>query len=85
MINDGTTDGMHLNITTVNLAQVPPPLAIGSVELDDGSIVKGFVCEGHIAQVGTVEIASSITHCTTVIRQGGSCLLSQGPQLGGVK
>lgn len=31
--------------------QVPPPLAIGSVELEDGSIVKGFICEGHIAQV----------------------------------
>ena len=25
---------------------VPPPLAIGSVELDDGAWVKGFVCEG---------------------------------------
>ncbi len=28
------------------LELVPPPLAIGSVELDDGSWVKGFVCEG---------------------------------------
>ncbi|MBL8385607.1 MAG: allophanate hydrolase [Burkholderiales bacterium] len=27
------------------VAEVPPPLAIGSVELDDGSWVKGFVCE----------------------------------------
>lgn len=27
------------------VAEVPPPLAIGSVELEDGSTVKGFVCE----------------------------------------
>jgi len=26
---------------------VKPPLAIGNVELEDGSIVKGFVCEGY--------------------------------------
>jgi len=29
------------------VAEVPPPLAIGSVQLHDGSWVKGFVCEGH--------------------------------------
>lgn len=29
------------------VAEVPPPLAIGSVQLQDGSWVKGFVCEGH--------------------------------------
>jgi allophanate hydrolase len=29
------------------VARVPPPLAIGSVELADGSHVKGFLCEGH--------------------------------------
>jgi allophanate hydrolase len=27
------------------VAEVPPPLAIGSVELADGRWVKGFVCE----------------------------------------
>ncbi len=32
------------------LAQIPPPLAIGSVELDDGSWVKGFVCEASAAE-----------------------------------
>jgi allophanate hydrolase len=26
-------------------AEVPPPLAIGTVQLEDGSNVKGFVCE----------------------------------------
>ena len=27
------------------VAEVPPPLSIGSVELADGSVVKGFLCE----------------------------------------
>ena len=27
------------------VAEVPPPLSIGSVELEDGSVVKGFLCE----------------------------------------
>jgi allophanate hydrolase len=27
------------------VAEVPPPLAIGSVQLEDGEWVKGFVCE----------------------------------------
>jgi allophanate hydrolase len=27
------------------VAEVPPPLAIGSLEMDDGAWVKGFVCE----------------------------------------
>jgi allophanate hydrolase len=29
------------------VAEVPPPLAIGTVMLDDGSEVKGFVCESY--------------------------------------
>jgi allophanate hydrolase len=27
------------------VAAVPPPLAIGTVKLDDGTAVKGFICE----------------------------------------
>ena len=27
------------------LAQVPPPLGLGSIELDGGEWVKGFICE----------------------------------------
>ena len=37
------------------LATVPPPLAIGSVELSDGSWVQGFVCEPY-ALTGAREI-----------------------------
>jgi allophanate hydrolase len=29
------------------VARIPPPLAIGTVELADGSSVKGFLCEEH--------------------------------------
>jgi allophanate hydrolase len=27
------------------MAQIPPPLAIGTLELGDGRLVKGFLCE----------------------------------------
>jgi allophanate hydrolase len=37
------------------VAGVPPPLAIGSVQLDSGEWVKGFVCEP-VATVGATEI-----------------------------
>jgi allophanate hydrolase len=37
---------------------VPAPLAIGNVELQDGTWVKGFVCEGH-----AVASARDITSC----------------------
>jgi allophanate hydrolase len=37
------------------VAAVPPPLAIGSVRLDEGTWVKGFVCEG-VALNGALEI-----------------------------
>ena len=29
------------------VAGIPAPLGIGSVELDDGETVKGFLCEAH--------------------------------------
>ncbi|HTP95758.1 MAG TPA: allophanate hydrolase [Burkholderiales bacterium] len=38
------------------VAQVPPPLAIGTLALDDGRSVQGFLCEAH-AVAGTREIS----------------------------
>ena len=35
------------------VAAVPPPLTIGSLTLDDGSIVKGFLCESAAASSAT--------------------------------
>ena len=32
--------------------QIPAPLGLGTVCLDDGSSVKGFICEGYIASLG---------------------------------
>lgn len=26
----------------------PPPLCIGTIELEDGESVKGFLCESHV-------------------------------------
>jgi allophanate hydrolase len=39
------------------VARVPPPLCIGSVELEDGSRVSGFLCEGH-AIAGAPDIST---------------------------
>ena len=39
------------------VAGVPAPLGIGNVQLDDGSTVKGFICEGW-----ALEEATDITH-----------------------
>ena len=39
------------------VAQVPPPLSIGSVLLEDGQVVKGFLCEGYAIQ-GAHDISS---------------------------
>jgi allophanate hydrolase len=37
--------------------EVPAPLAIGTVVLEDGTTVNGFVCEPHALE-GAVEITS---------------------------
>ncbi|EON11720.1 allophanate hydrolase [Pandoraea sp. SD6-2] len=42
------------------LARVPPPLALGSIELADGRWLHGFVCEGH-----------ALTHAPDVSAYGG--------------
>ena len=39
------------------VAEVPPPLGIGTIELEDGETVKGFLCE-HYAVQGTQDISS---------------------------
>lgn len=33
--------------------QVPAPLGIGTVDLDDGTQVKGFICEAWVAEAAT--------------------------------
>jgi allophanate hydrolase len=49
---DFSGDGIEVEIFSLDfeafgsfVANVPPPLAIGTVHLEDGSSVKGFICE----------------------------------------
>ncbi|MGJ7614205.1 MULTISPECIES: allophanate hydrolase [unclassified Variovorax] len=60
----GAGTAIALEVWAVPLAQVgsflaliPPPLGLGSVELADGSWVKGFICEGH-ALAGAQDVSS---------------------------
>ena len=39
-----------MRATYAAIGKVPPPLAIGSVTLEDGETVKGFVCEGYAVE-----------------------------------
>jgi allophanate hydrolase len=55
------------------VAAVPPPLAIGSLQLQDGSWVKGFVCEP-VGLAGATEITEF---------GGWRQYLAQGPPKGG--
>ena len=38
------------------MAEVPPPLAIGTVRLESGEDVSGFVCEPH-SLAGAIDIS----------------------------
>ncbi|MCS6814569.1 MAG: hypothetical protein NZ772_13525 [Cyanobacteria bacterium] len=39
------------------VTEIPPPLGTGSLTLADGSVVKGFICEGY-----ALEDAIDISH-----------------------
>jgi allophanate hydrolase len=64
-VNDGDAGAsIELELWDIPLAQlgsfvaeVAPPLAIGSLQLDDGGWVKGFICEAH-AVGGARDISS---------------------------
>jgi len=44
------------------LQQIPPPLGLGTVDLEDGKSVKGFICEGYIACGDSGLEVEEITH-----------------------
>ena len=55
-VTDGSGAAVHLEVWEMPIEQfghfmllVPPPLGIGTVKLEDGSAVKGFICEGWVA------------------------------------
>ena len=35
------------------VAEIPPPMGVGNLELADGSIVKGFICEPYALEGAT--------------------------------
>ncbi|MFC0284598.1 allophanate hydrolase [Camelimonas abortus] len=52
LIRDGGPGGVELELWRLGpaefgtfVAEIPAPLGVGSVELDDGRVVKGFLCE----------------------------------------
>ena len=47
--------------------QVPAPLGIGSVELEDGSVVKGFICEAWVKDAAL----SGDSNCVEITHFGG--------------
>ncbi|MBI3958022.1 MAG: hypothetical protein HY328_04355 [Chloroflexi bacterium] len=63
-VTDGSGAAIALELWEMPVAnlgyfarQIPPPLGIGAVKLADGSLVKGFSCEGYVAGE-----AEEITH-----------------------
>lgn len=63
-VTDGSGAAIALELWEMPVAnlgsfvrQIPPPLGIGTVKLADGSLVKGFCCEGYVAGE-----AEEITH-----------------------
>lgn len=55
-VTDGSGAAVHLEVWEMPIQnfghfmlQVPPPLGIGTVKLEDGGSVNGFICEGWVA------------------------------------
>ncbi len=44
------------------LQQIPSPLGLGTVDLEDGKSVKGFICEGYVASGDSGFEVEEITH-----------------------
>ena len=64
LVRDGGAGGIEVEVWSLPVvgfgafvAEVPPPLGIGTLALADGTEVKGFLCEPHALQG-----AESITH-----------------------
>jgi allophanate hydrolase len=60
MARDGGAGGIELELWSMDdaafgsfVAEIPPPLGIGTLTLDDGSQVKGFLCEAHALAAAT--------------------------------
>ena len=63
-VRDGSGAALEVEVWDIPLehfgrfmVRVPPPLGIGSLKLDDGQVVKGFICEGYAIE-GAEEITA---------------------------
>jgi len=63
-VRDGSGAALEVEVWDIPLenfgrfmVRVPPPLGIGSLKLDDGRVVKGFICEGYAIE-GAEEITA---------------------------
>ncbi len=68
-VKDGTGTSIYLELfklPTENvgcfLEQIPPPLGLGTLDLEDGGSVKGFICEGYVASANSGFEVEDITH-----------------------
>ena len=68
-VKDGTGTSIYLELfklPTENvgrfLEQIPPPLGLGTLDLEDGGSVKGFICEGYVASADSGFEVEDITH-----------------------
>ena len=64
LVRDGSGAALEVEVWDIALEQfgrfmvrVPSPLGIGSLKLDDGQVVKGFICEGYAIE-GMEEITA---------------------------
>jgi allophanate hydrolase len=66
-VNEPTETGIQLEIWEMGAAEfgtfvaaIPPPLGIGTLELEDGELVQGFLVESY-----------AVAHATDITRFGG--------------
>ena len=60
MVRDAAGTGIEVEVWAVPSAafggfvdRIPAPLTIGSVELESGDVVNGFLCESHVLDAAT--------------------------------
>jgi allophanate hydrolase len=60
LARDGGAGGIELELWSLDaagfgsfVAEIPPPLGVGTLTLDDGRTVKGFLCETHALAAAT--------------------------------